>query len=356
MIKALFLMISCLKPIKKSTILLLTLAYPINSYAFFNFENRSHIQIVGSSTVYPFSSIIAESFGRSTNFKTPVVESTGTGGGIKLFCSGIGFNFPDLVNASRAIKDSEIERCAKNSIKEIFEIKIGYDGIVLANSTKGIKYSLSKKEIFFALAPEIPTRGGELITNPYENWSDINKRLPDVKIRVYGPPATSGTRDAFVELILEEHCYNNQSFIKKYPDSQVRKKQCHMIRNDGKFIEAGENDNLIVQKLIYDHDALGIFGFSFLAENSKTIQAVKINDVNPTFETINQGSYKASRPLYIYLKGEHLQLIAGLKEFAREIISSNTIGKDGYLLQKGLIPLTDLELKEVRDRIAKFIN
>ena len=349
-------MINCFRSIKGFTILSITLLYPTISHALFNFEDRSHIQIVGSSTVYPFSAIIAESFGRDSDFRTPVVEATGTGGGMKLFCSGKGSNYPDLVNASRAIKKSEIKRCAENNIKDIVEIKIGYDGIVLANSSKGIKYSLSKKEIFLALAPKIPGKNNQLIDNPHQKWSDVSKRLPDVEIRVYGPPATSGTRDAFVELILEKYCYKHKAFIKKYPDKKTRKKQCHMIRSDGKFIEAGENDNLIVQKLINDHEALGIFGFSFLAENTKTIQPAKINKITPSFKSINNGSYKASRPLYIYLKAAHLKLIPGLKEFTQEITSSNTIGKDGYLLQKGLIPLTDLEIKEVRGRAAKILN
>lgn len=318
---------------------------------------RKHISIVGSSTLYPFTSVIAENFGRETEFKTPIVESTGTGGGFKLFCSGVGFNYPDFSNASRKIEPSEISRCAKNGVKGIVEIKIGYDGIVLANSVSGIKYSLSKEEIFLALAMEVPDKKtGKLIANPYKKWSDINFKLPSIEISIYGPPPTSGTRDAFVELVMEEACKKLPAFTKAYPNSKIRKKKCHIIRSDGHFIEAGENDNLIVQKLKHDSEALGIFGFSFLEENHDSIQAAVINNVMPSFDYIASGKYSVSRPLFIYFKKEHLDLIKGMREFVAEIISKNTIGTDGYLLQKGLIPLNDFELKKVRDEVTKNLN
>jgi phosphate transport system substrate-binding protein len=323
----------------------------------FQIAARSHIQIVGSSTVYPFTSVIAETFGRDTEFKTPIVEATGTGGGFKLFCSGIGFNYPDFSNASRKIEASEIKKCAENGVKKIVEIKIGYDGIVLANSVSGKKYSLTKKQIFFALAAKIPDpKSGKLVENFYQKWSDIDPTLPKINIAIYGPPTTSGTRDAFVELVMEDVCVKIPEFSAAFPDAKIRKKKCHIIRSDGHFIEAGENDNLIVQKLKNDVDALGIFGFSFLEENHDSLQPAKINQTTPSFGNIVSGAYPVSRPLFIYFKKEHLDLVAGMREFAQEIISKNTIGSDGYLLQKGLIPLTDLELKKVRDEVMRSFN
>jgi phosphate transport system substrate-binding protein len=308
---------------------------------YFKHDNRNHIRIVGSSTVYPFVSVIAETFGRNSSYRTPIVEATGTGGGFKLFCSGIGYSYPDFSNASRPIKDSEIKRCASNNIKNIFEIKIGYDGIVIANSTISKKFNLSKSQLFLALASKVPDSSGKLVDNFYKKWNEIDSSLPNLDISIYGPPPTSGTRDAFVELVMEDVCFDMKHFIKAYPDSNMRKKICHLIRSDGKFIEAGENDNLIVQKLKSNNDALGIFGFSFLQENKDQIQAAKIDDIEPSFDSIILGSYKISRSLYMYFKGEHLDLVPGMQDFVKEIISDNTIGKDGYLLQKGLIPLSD---------------
>lgn len=324
---------------------------------FFKVRTRDHIQIVGSSTVYPFTAVIAETFGRDSEFKTPIVESTGTGGGFKLFCSGVGYNFPDFSNASRRIEGSEVKKCAENGVKEIGEIKIGYDGIVLANSTSGKKYNLTKKQIFLALADKVPQKNSDaLVANPYQKWSDIDSQLPQIKIAIYGPPTTSGTRDAFVELVMEEPCAEMREFKLAYPDPKIRKKKCHLIRSDGKFIEAGENDNLIVQKLKNDAEALGIFGFSFLEENHQAIQAAAINQITPSFANIISGEYPVSRPLFIYFKKEHFNLVKGMREFIHEIISKNTIGNDGYLLQKGLIPLTDFELKEVRDEVTSSLN
>ncbi|NBV06688.1 MAG: phosphate ABC transporter substrate-binding protein [Proteobacteria bacterium] len=327
----------------------------------FQVTKRNHISMVGSSTVYPFAATIAEEFGRNSKikdsqFKTPIVESTGTGGGFKLFCSGVGYNYPDFSNASRLIEKSEIKRCGENGVKEIVEIKIGYDGIVLANSIAGQKYNLTKKQIFLALSEKVPDpKSGKLVENFYQKWSDIDKSLPEVTIAIYGPPSTSGTRDAFVELVMDSVCLEMKEFVESYPDKKIRQKKCHIIRSDGKFIEAGENDNLIVQKLRNDKQALGIFGFSFLEENHELIQAATIDKVMPSFENIASGTYKVSRPLFIYFKKEHLDLILGMREFVKEIISSDTIGVDGYLLQKGLIPLTDLETKKVRDKVMRSL-
>ncbi len=323
----------------------------------FQASKRDYIQVVGSSTVYPFASVIAESFGRETKFKTPIIEATGTGGGFKLFCSGVGYNYPDFSNASRRIEPSELKKCAENGVKDPLEIKIGYDGIVLANSVSGTKFRFTKKHIFLALAEKVPSKENlELIANPYKKWSDIDAKLPSINITIYGPPTTSGTRDAFVELIMEDACMNMAEFVSAYPDAKVRRKKCHVIRSDGRFIEAGENDNLIVQKLNNDHDALGIFGFSFLEENRYVIQPATINNVIPTFDSIVSRAYPASRPLFIYLKKEHLNLIPGMREFTTEIISKNTIGSDGYLLQKGLIPLNDAELRKVQDEATEQLK
>jgi len=319
-------------------LLALLIAFRIDdSFAWFEAKERKHLQVVGSSTVYPFTSVIAETFGRDTEFKTPIVESTGTGGGFKLFCSGIGYEFPDFSNASRRIEPSEIAKCAEHKIANIVEIKIGYDGIVLANAIKGQKFNLTKEQIFLAL------REG----STYKKWNEIDPSLPNTKITIYGPPTTSGTRDAFVELVMEEPCKK----LTKLP-----KKKCGVIRSDGHFIEAGENDNLIVQKLMHDQDALGIFGFSFLEENHSIIKAATINNVAPSFDSIVSGKYQVSRPLFIYFKKEHLNLVPGMKEFIQEVVSKNTIGIDGYLLQKGLIPLTNLESKKVRDEVIKALQ
>lgn len=330
--------------------IILVTAFFISSNSF----ARDYIHIVGSSTVYPFATVIAENFGTSGDFKTPIIESTGTGGGFKLFCSGVGKKFPDFADASRRIEESEIEQCKQNGIHNPIEIKIGYDGIVLANSIKAKPYNLTKEQIFLALAEKIP-QNGNLVNNPYKKWSDINPSLPNKEIAIYGPPTTSGTRDAFFELVMEEPCMKINEFIKLYPDKKQRKKICSVIRTDGKFIEAGENDNLIVQKLKNNPNALGIFGFSFLKENGQSIQAAKIDAVTPSFDNIIGGHYSVSRPLFIYFKKEHLKLTIGTREFINEIVSVDTIGPQGYLIDKGLIPMKEKEFKEMRDRVLESL-
>lgn len=317
----------------------------------FSSFTRNNVSVVGSSTLYPFISIVAETFGRETKYRTPIIEATGTGGGFKLFCSGIGYDYPDVVNASRAIKKSEIEKCYQNQIN-FGEIKIGYDGIVLANSIKGIKFSLTKEQIFLALAENIFDKNGNLVKNFYKNWSEINKNLPNLPIKIYGPPSTSGTRDAFVELVMIEYCSRQIEFKNKYQNPEILHKKCQIIRSDGAFVEAGENDNLIVQKLKNDNNALGIFGFNFLQENASKIQPAIIDNIAPSFDNIALGKYKVSRPLFVYYKVEHLNLIAGFKEFLTEIASKKTISSDGYLMQAGLIPPSDhvIEKNEVELR------
>ena len=306
--------------------------------------SRDYISIVGSSTVYPFTTVAAERYGRSTNFKTPKVESTGSGGGLKLFCAGIGAQHPDITNSSRAIKDSEIRLCAENGISEIIEVKIGYDGIVLSNSLEANAFNLTLKEIFLALAKNIPDANGQIISNPYEKWNEINPKLPDQAIEIMGPPPTSGTRDAFVELAMEGGCKAFSSIRDlKNSNGDRYKSICHGIREDGAFIEAGENDNLIIQKLETNSNALGIFGYSFLDQNNDKVKGTLVDSVEPTFENIAEGSYPISRPLYFYVKKAHVGVIPGLQEFLREFTSERAWGEDGYLSERGLIPMPDEE-------------
>jgi len=312
-------------------------------------SGRDFIYIVGSSTVYPFSTVVAERFGRASNFKTPKVESTGSGGGFKLFCDGVGVDYPDITNASRAIKQSEIETCASNGVTGIVEVKIGYDGIVVAHSVAAPDMALSRKELFLALAKEVPgDADGQLIPNPYQSWSDINPDLPDIRIEVLGPPPTSGTRDAFVELAMDGGCKTIAwiAALEK-SDGDRFKSTCQTIREDGAFIEAGENDNLIVQKLEANPDAFGIFGFSFLDQNAEKIKGAPIDGTVPTFDNIADGVYPVSRPLFFYVKKAHVDVIPGLREFLGEFTSERAWGEEGYLSDRGLIPMPDEERRAV---------
>ncbi len=319
---------------------------------------RDYISIVGSSTVYPFATVVAERFGKTTKFKTPKIESTGSGGGFKLFCSGIGIQHPDITNASRRIKKSEVEKCSKNGIKEITEIKIGYDGIVIANSKLAKRMRISRKDLFLALAKDVPSGAGEsLIPNPFETWKDVNPTLPDIKIEVLGPPPTSGTRDAFAELALEAGC-KKFGWIKatKKKNKKKYKAICHAIREDGAYIEAGENDVLIVRKLEANPTAFGVFGFSFLDQNADKIQGSIVDGVEPTFENIADGKYPLSRPLYFYVKKAHVSMIPGMKEYIREFTSEKAWGPDGYLIDKGIIPMPHEERGKFRKDGKKLKN
>jgi phosphate transport system substrate-binding protein len=315
---------------------------------------RDQIRAVGSSTVYPFASAAAEQFGQGGKFKTPIVESTGTGGGFKLFCGGIGADTPDISNASRPITDSEKENCKKNGVTKVVEVPIGYDGIVIANAKGAAGFNLTKKQIFMALARQLPDKDGKLVANSYQKWNEIDPKLPVQTIDVYGPPPTSGTRDAFVELAMEEGCKAFPEFTKAYPDEKERKKSCGLMREDGRYIDAGEDDNMIVQKLVSNKTALGIFGYSFLEENKSKVQGSKLDGVEPTMENIESDKYKLSRSLYIYVKGDHLGKIAGISEFANEIVSEGAIGADGYLTSKGLLPLHDKDKKLARERASSL--
>jgi phosphate transport system substrate-binding protein len=320
---------------------------------------RDYISAVGSSTVYPFSTTVAEQFGKVGKFKTPKVESTGTGAGFKLFCGGVGVQYPDISNASRAIKPSESDSCTKAGVKDIVEVKIGYDGIVVANSVKGSKFKLSRRDLFLALAKNVPDPAtpSSLIPNPNRTWKDVNSSLPAEKIEVLGPPPTSGTRDAFAELVLENGC-STFAWIKslKDVDEGRYKKVCDSIREDGAYVEAGENDNLIVQKLVANPKALGIFGYSFLEENLSQIQGSSVDGVLPTFDNIASSKYPVSRPLFFYVKKAHLGVIPGLREFVTEFISDRAIGGEGYLADKALIPMTPGEAAKVRAAVSARIK
>jgi phosphate transport system substrate-binding protein len=309
---------------------------------------RDQIQIVGSSTVFPFSTTVAEQFGRSTDFKTPIVESTGSGGGLKLFCGGVGESTPDITNASRRIKPSEVELCAANGVKEIVEVKIGFDGIVLARARTAKTFPLSTRQIFLALARQIPVND-QLVDNPNRTWKDVDGSLPDVKIEVLGPPPTSGTRDAFVELAMESGA-KTFPYLKalKEKDKKAFKAVAHALREDGAYVEAGENDNLIVQKLVANPDALGIFGFSFLDQNTDRVSGATVDGVAPSFEAIASGEYPISRSLYFYVKKAHVGQVPGLEAFIAEFLSDRASGEDGYLAEKGLIPLPDEDRAKVR--------
>ncbi len=318
-------------------------------------EARDQIRVVGSSTVFPFATAVAEQFGRTTAFRTPVIESTGSGGGLKLFCGGVGLEHPDVTNASRAIKASEIESCARNGVTDIVEVRIGFDGIVIANSKSSGRVSLTKEQIFRALAKQVPI-DGQLVPNPYRKWSDIDPSLPDAEIEVLGPPPTSGTRDAFVELAMEGGAEAVPMLAaKRKEDKKAFKGIAHAIREDGGYVEAGENDNLIVQKLEANPMALGIFGFSFLDQNADRIQGSLVEGVEPTFENIASGDYGVSRSLYFYVKKAHVGVVPGIVEYIAEFTSDKAAGEEGYLAEKGLIPLPDAERAEVRRQATGLV-
>ena len=315
-------------------------------------QTRDQIRIVGSSTVFPYTQAVAEEFAKQTKRKSPVVESTGTGGGFKVFCQGIGPSHADMTGASRAMRKSEFADCVKNGVTDITELLLGYDGLSIAVSRKNnFDWDLTEREIFLALAAEVPDEKGEkLIPNPYKTWNQINPKLPSTKIEVLGPPPTSGTRDAFVELTMHDGCDAIPYFKElKKKDSKAWNTACSRMRQDGPFIEAGENDNLIVQRLQSDPNTMGIFGYSFLYENQDSLKGVKIAGVLPTFETIADNSYPISRPVFFYIKNAHRNVIPGMPEFIAEYVSDNALGKNGYLAERGLTPMMDQKRKEVQD-------
>jgi len=315
-------------------------------------NQRQHILIVGSSTAYPMVSAAAETIGRNGGLAAaPVVESTGTGGGIKLFCAGVGLGTPDIVMASRSMKDSERTSCTQNHVNDIREIKIGYDGIVIASTKEAPAFTLSRRDLYLALAREVPglTDPDQLIINPYDNWRQINAALPDMPIRVLGPPPTSGTRDILVERLLESACLQVPALQAMYArDPAEFVQHCHALREDGPYINAGENDARLVRKLLNDREALGIFGYNFLDRNRDRLQAATIDGIAPEFELIESGVYPLSRPLYIYVKPLHARVVRGLDAFVEALTSPQAIGPEGYLIDHGLIPLPARERRGVR--------
>ena len=302
------------------------------------------IKIVGSSTVSPFSTAVAEQFGASSNFPTPIVESTGTGGGFKAFCQGIGPSEPSVTNASRPVKASEKQLCADAGVTELVEVKIGFDGIVLANAKDAPDLNLTKEIIYRALAAELPDGSGGWVSNPNALWSDVSAELPSMPILVSGPPPTSGTRDAFVEIAMEGGAKQLPEMAAlKAADSAEFKRRAHNIRNDGAWIDSGENDSAIVQTLLKNEDSIGIMGFSFLEQNLDRIKGAKVGGVSPVFEEIASGNYKISRSMYFYVKKQNLPLVSGVDAYVAEFTSEDSWGPDGYLAAKGLIPLADAD-------------
>ncbi len=318
-------------------------------------EARDQIRIVGSSTVYPFTTAVAEQLGKTGGVKTPVVESTGTGGGMKLFCAGVGVEHPDATNASRRMKKSELDMCQKNGVKDVVEVIVGYDGISLAQSKEGPAIKLTLPQLFLAIAKEVPGSDGKMIPNPNKMWSDIDKSLPNVKIEVLGPPPTSGTRDALHELLLEKGAEGVPALAAlKKSNPKAFDVAWKSIREDGAYVEAGENDNLIVSKLATNKNAFGIFGFSFLEENSAKLRGVPLNGVQPTYDNIAADKYPGSRLLYVYVKKQHVGVVPGIDKFVAEFVSAKAIGEDGYLAKKGLVTLPKAMAEKVRSSVMEM--
>ena len=306
-------------------------------------QARDEIRIVGSSTVFPFSTAVAEQFGKKTDFATPVVESTGSGGGLKLFCAGVGAEHPDIANASRRMKMSEFELCKSKGVDDIIEVKVGFDGIVIGNAIGAPVFDLTREDIYKALASDV-ARYGRMEANPNTNWIDVSPALPNQEIEVLGPPPTSGTRDAFEELAMQKGA--RVAGLEKADAKKVT------VRDDGAYVESGENDNLIVSKLESNPAALGIFGYSFLDQNADRIQGAMIEGVEPTFENIASGEYPVSRSLWFYVKKAHIGVIPGIEEYMEEFLSEGAIGEDGYAVEKGLIPLQEDELADLQSAVA----
>jgi phosphate transport system substrate-binding protein len=316
-------------------------------------QARDQIRVVGSSTVYPFTTTVAEQFGKSSGMKTPVVESTGTGGGMKLFCAGVGVGHPDVTNASRRMKKNEFESCQKNGVTDIVELNIGFDGLTLAQSKAGPTLKVTLGQLFLALAKEVPGADGKMVANPNKNWSDIDSSLPNIKIEVLGPPPTSGTRDSLHELFMEKGAEQVAAVnALKTSDAKAFEKAWKTLREDGAYVEAGENDNVIVQKLEANKNAFGVFGYSFLEENLAKLKGVALDGVAPEFEAITSGKYKGARRMYVYFKKQHVGVVPGIDKFALEYVSPKAIGEDGYLAKKGLVTLPKKELEEVRKGVT----
>ena len=317
---------------------------------------RDEIRIVGSSTVFPYTQAVAENFVNLTGAASPIVESTGTGGGMKIFCGGIGEAFPDVTGASRAMKSSEFELCQSNGVTDISEALIGFDGLSMAVSRdSAVDWNLSLKDIYLALAAQVPV-DGEWADNPHQTWADVNPDLPAIDILAYGPPPTSGTRDAFVELAMHEGCKELHFVEEGGFDKKWVKENCSRMRQDGPFVEAGENDNLIVQRLNADENAMGIFGYSFLYENLDALKGVQIEGVSPSTETIADKSYPISRPLFVYFKNAHRGVIPNLDAFIEEYMSDDALEDDGYLAERGLVALSEDARYDLQDDVLDAVS
>lgn len=306
--------------------------------------NRSEIRIVGSSTVFPFAKAVAEKFAADGN-AAPILESTGTGGGMKLFCAGVGADTPDIANASRRMKASELAMCNENGVTDVVEVKVGIDGIAIAQANGGPSFQLTPKQIYEAIA-ERPYG----TKNKAQKWSEIDSSLPDIAISVYGPPSTSGTRDALTELIMEVGCKTDEATkALKDSDGDEFDSVCHDVRADGQYIDTGENDNLIVQKLDSNPNSVGIFGYSFLEENSDKVRGISVSGVAPEYDAIASGEYPGARPLYIYAKKQHAEVIPGLQEYLTAFLDAGT--RDGYLVDAGLIASPD----DIRSKMSEVV-
>lgn len=315
--------------------------------------HAERIRVAGSSTVFPFVAVASEEFSRATRYKPPVIESTGTGGGFNLFCGKAGDNRPVINNASREIKASEAAKCKENGITDIVEFSIGYDGLAVANNADGPVFHLTTEQLRRALAYYVVIDGA-LRTNPYKTWDEISPELPGVSISAYGPPTTSGTRDAFNELVMIPECEKIPEMLVAYPQKKERRGQCTLMREDGRFIDSTENDNLIIQKLRANPAALGIFGYSFLEQNSTAIRGATINGVIPQYQNIASGSYPLIRPLYVYVNGHRVKALTGMKAFLTELLGENAVGPDGYLTYKGLIPASAEHRKNNLKKLSRM--
>ncbi|KJV69546.1 PBP superfamily domain protein [Candidatus Neoehrlichia lotoris str. RAC413] len=317
-----------------------------------------HIRVVGSSTVFPFISSIAEEFGKFSSYQTPVIESVGSGMGFNMFCAGTGANTPDITMSSRKIKDAEVELCKTNKVNDIIELIIGYDGIVIANSNQNKKVDFSIKDLFSALSKyKISDEYSDTIPlNHYKSWSEIHNKFPSVNIEVYGPHKNTGTYDILIKEIMLNLCMNSKIFIDVYPNVQKRKKICSSIRDDGKYIEVATNENVIIHKIAKNNSAFGILSFSFLVKNQDKIQGNKIAGIEPSYESISSGKYVLSRPIYLYVKKEHLDSTPGLKKFLEEIVNAESISEYGYLVNSGFIPLPQEELTKTKKKVMDLIK
>lgn len=305
---------------------------------------REHLYISGSSTVFPFVALVAEEFGDISPYPTPVVESIGTGGGFSLFCKGMGDEYPDITDASRIMKESEEALCRSNGVTDFTALNIGYDGIVIANALHSEKLHLTSQQLFLALAKYVP-QNGQIVANPYQTWKDIDPSLPDATIKVFGPPSTSGTRDVLISKMIIPACMAHPEF-QQYVD------YCHLLREDGKYVNSGENDNLIVLRLLRDPESVGIFGYNFLDQNRATLQASSIDGVELTADNILNRSYPLARPIFVYIKNKRIHEVKGMDSFVNLLVQDSTIGKYGYLTFKGLVSLPEQELIAVQRQVG----